>query len=100
MDEPETLYQRYMSKKRAAVSAEINQATEHVKDKDAAAKLTHPEWDISYSHGFITNLRSRTQHADLRKLRIIALFSDDEWARHIATRIIEAEGFCILPDPE
>jgi hypothetical protein len=93
MDEPKTRHQNYFRQVRERVADVIEDRTSQVRDRDAATRLSLPEWAVSYSRGFVTNLKSRTQHSDLRRLRLVFLFSDDEWARETARQLIEAEGF-------
>ena len=61
-----------------------------------AEMLSMPERGVTFTRGYIANLKAMTQSPDLRKLRLVYLYNQHEVCRKFARRVLEAEGFKVI----
>jgi hypothetical protein len=61
-----------------------------------AEMLSMPEMGVTFTRGYIANLKAMAQSPDLRKLRLVYLYNQHEVCREFARRVLEAEGFKVI----
>lgn len=67
-----------------------------IHSRQFAEMLSMPERGVTFTRGYIANLKAMTQSPDLRKLRLVYLYNQHEVCREFARRVLEAEGFWVF----
>ena len=67
-----------------------------IHSREFAEMLSMPERGVSFTRGYIANLKAMTQSPDLRKLRLVCLYNQHEVCREFARRVLLAEGFSVI----